>query len=115
MAKRIIIFLLASSLLTSSLNASVLYMGVYRGKRGRKYLRHVALVQKIKNDKLRVYKEYGFPVHRYRVYAYGRIVEHWKYLKKGVEFVFDENSNLIETRHFWPENRRERIERFPGY
>lgn len=115
MARRIAALVLLSSLLFSSVNAGTFYSTAYRGKRVRRYLRHMALVQKIKNDKLGIYKEYGFPVHRYRVYGYGRIEEHWKYLEKGVEFVFDEDSNLIETRHFWPENRRERIERFPGY
>jgi len=114
--RRISILLIASLLFSSGINASAFRTGIYyRGIRGRRYLRRTVYVQRIKNDKLRIYKEYGFPIHRYRVYAYGRIVEHWKYLEKGVEFIFDENSKLLETRHFWPENRRERIEKFPRY
>ena len=115
MVKRVFLLLLTILFLSSKLNAYVLQGRLFVGRRSRRYYRHALLAKRLQNDKLTIFKEYGYPVHRYRVYAYGRIEEHWKYLDRGIEFVFDQNSNLVKTKHFWPENRRERFERFPGY
>ncbi|MBN1164202.1 MAG: hypothetical protein JXB45_06465 [Candidatus Krumholzibacteriota bacterium] len=91
------------------LAASVEATSVYRGKRGRRYARNAYLISQFQSDKLRVYEEYGFPVHRLRVKGYGRITEHWKYYELGKEFVFDENSRLVKVNTFWPEDRRARF------
>ena len=111
MYRRLILLVALVAIFATSTEAT----SVLRGKRRRKYCRHQALVGSYQNDKLRIYKEYGFPVHRLRVHSYGRIREHWTYYEHGREFVFDDESNLVKTNRFWPENRRERFERFPGY
>ena len=111
MFRRLVLLVALVAIFAGSTEAT----SVLRGKRGRKYSRRLALVNKLQKDKLRIYKEYGYPVHRLRVYSYGRIREHWTYYEHGREFVFDDESNLVETNRFWPENRRERLERFPGY
>ncbi|MBD3180393.1 MAG: hypothetical protein GF417_12920 [Candidatus Latescibacteria bacterium] len=107
MMKRILITLFLVTLLASSLQAVVI-----RGTRGRRLLRYQYLKNRWQNDKLRIYNEYGFPIHRYRVRGYGRVREHWKYYEEGLEFVFDEESNLVKTNRFWPEDRRERFRRY---
>jgi hypothetical protein len=112
MAKRIILILALAALLGATATEAVTFE---RGKKGRRYFRHSYYVENLQNDKLAVYEEYGFPVHRLREYGYGRITERWTYRELGLEFTFDESSNLIDTRSFRPENRRERFERFPGY
>lgn len=112
MAKRIIILLALATLLGATATEAVT---PGKGMKGRKYLRHTYYVQNLRNDKLAVYEEYGYPVHRLREYGYGRVTEHWTYHELGLEFVFDDDSNLVETNAFRPENRRERFERFPGY
>ena len=111
MVKRLILFTLLVALISTASEA----VTIRRGKKGRKYLRRLSLVDNLRNDKLVVYQEYGFPVHRLRVRGYGTVEEHWQYLELGLEFVFDEDSRLKETNRFWPENRRERFERMPGY
>ena len=111
MFKHIVFAAVILSLVATSANAVTFRIG----KRNRRYFRHALLVQRLKNDKLSVYEKYGYPIHRFRVYAYGEITEHWKYYAKGIEFVFDANSNIIKTNRFWPENRRERIVKFPQY
>jgi hypothetical protein len=111
MYRRLVLLVALVALFATATEAT----SVIRGKRSRRYARRLALVEKLEKDQLRTYNEYGFPVHRLRVYAYGRIREHWTYYEHGREFVFDDESNLVETHRFWPEDRRERIERFPGY
>lgn len=111
MYRRLVLLLTLVALLTTASEA----VTVGKGKRGRKFLRRQTYVQKLQNEKREIYNEYGFPVHRHREYAYGRIREHWTYNEHGLEFIFDEDSNLVKTNRFWPENRRERIEAFPGY
>ena len=106
MMKRILIALFLVTLLASSTQAVVI-----KGRRGRRVLRYRCLRNRWENDKLRIYNEYGFPVHRYRVRGYGCVTEHWKYYERGFEFVFDDESNLVETNRFWPEDRRERFKR----
>jgi hypothetical protein len=111
MFKRLFLVFTLVALLAATADAAM----VHRGKRGRRLLRRTLLVQKWQNDKLRVYRRYGFPVHRIREEAFGRIREHWTYYEHGVEFIFDEDHNLVKTNKFWPEDRRARIDRYPGY
>jgi len=111
MVRRLILVITLVALLCTASEA----VTIRRGKRGRKYLRRLSLVDNLRNDKLLIYNEYGYPFHRVRVRGYGTVKEHWRYLELGLEFVFDESSNLVETNHFWPENRRERFDRYPGY
>lgn len=75
-----------------------------RGKRGRKYARRFSLRENLGNDKQRIYDEYGYTPHRLGFNAAGRRTERWKYHSIGVEFVFDGESNLIDVRHFRPED-----------
>jgi len=112
MAKRIILIMALAALLGATATEAVT---PGKGKKGRKYLRNSYYVENLQNDKLAVYEEYGFPVHRLRDYGYGRITERWTYYELGLEFTFDESSDLVDTRTFRSENRRERFERFPGY
>lgn len=74
------------------------YYKQIRGKRGRKYLRHFLLQQNLKNDKKRVYDEYGWTPHRLRTDFAGKKTERWRYYSDGLEFTFDCDGNLIEER-----------------
>ena len=112
MAKRIILIMALAALLSATASEAVV---PGKGMKGRRHLRYTYYIENLRNDKLAVYEEYGYAVHRLREYAYGRITERWTYYELGLEFVFDEDSILIDTRTFWPEDRRERIDRFPGY
>ncbi len=107
MVRRVFFGLALIALLTSTSEAITI-----RGTRGRRLLRYHNLVNKWENDKLDIYQKHGFPIHRYRVYGYGRVREHWKYLELGIEFVFDDKSRLVDTHRFCPEDRRERFKRF---
>jgi hypothetical protein len=108
MVKRLILVLTLAALLSTASEA----VTIRRGKKGRKYLRHLSLVENLRGDKLWVYEEYGFPVHRLRVRGYGEVKEHWTYYELGLEFVFDDESNLVKTNRFWPEDRRARIKNY---
>jgi len=112
MAKRIILIMALAALLGATATEAVT---LGKGERGRRYFRQSYYVANLQNDKLAVYEEYGYPIHRLRECAYGEITEIWTYYRDGVEFVFNQDSDLIRTRTFSPENRRERFERFPGY
>ena len=74
-----------------------------RGKRGRKYARRISLRENLKGDKLAIYNEHGYTPHRLGYNGYGERTERWRYYSLGVEFWFDEDSNLIDTRYFPPE------------
>ncbi|MFQ5510960.1 MAG: hypothetical protein ACE5EO_03840 [Candidatus Krumholzibacteriia bacterium] len=73
-----------------------------RGKKGRKYLRRFSLRENLTGDKLRIYDEHGYTPHRLGFNAAGRRTERWRYHSLGLEYLFDEESNLIATRHFPP-------------
>lgn len=103
---------LALAIILASLVATNLQAGVYSGQRGRALCRNAYLVRQWQGDKLEVYNQYGFPVHRLRVRGYGRVLEHWTYHEHGREFIFDQQHRLVEVKTFRPENRRERFERF---
>ncbi len=108
MIKRLVLLLTVASFLSSTAVADG--PGVC-GKKRRKRIRRSYLVKNLENDKLKVYQEYGYSIHRLRVRGYGRVQEHWKYYKIGKEFIFDEESNLVNVIRFRPENKRERFER----
>jgi hypothetical protein len=74
-----------------------------RGKRGRKYARYFSFRANLTGDKARVYDEYGFTPHRLSRRGAGVTRERWKYFSEGIEFVFDEYSNLVDTNYFPPE------------
>jgi hypothetical protein len=112
MTTRIILIMALAALLGSTAAEAITFE---QTPKGRIYLQHAYFVENLQKDMLAVYQEYGYPVHRLREYAYGRIVECWTYYEFGVEFTFDQNSCLVKTRTFRPEDRRERFDRFPGY
>ncbi|NIM20729.1 MAG: hypothetical protein GTO51_10975 [Candidatus Latescibacteria bacterium] len=74
-----------------------------RGKKGRKYARRFSLRENLKGDKLAIFDEYGYTPHRLRFSFCGEKTERWKYYSRGLEFWFDDDGNLLETRHFPPE------------
>lgn len=74
----------------------------WRGKKGRKYIRRLSLRENLTADKLAIYDTYGYTPHRLRFTAAGKRTERWIYHSLGVEYWFDEDSNLIDTRHFPP-------------
>lgn len=102
-----ILFLFVGS---ASADSSKQYVGKYgvsvTGKRYRKNLRHLMLVEFLKGDKKKIFDEYGYTPHRLRYSGAGVRTERWKYLEKGLEFVFDSSDNLIDTREIPKENRR---------
>lgn len=111
MTRRIVLL----TVLATLLGASVLEAAVVgKGKRGRNLLRAACYATQLQNDKLAVYEEHGFPVHRIRENFAGRITETWTYYELGLAFTFDEDSRIVETRTFRPEDRRENIIAFPG-
>lgn len=73
-----------------------------RGKKGRKYVRRFSLRENLTGDKLRIYDELGYTPHRLGFNFAGRRTERWRYNRLGVEYVFDQDSELIATRHFPP-------------
>ena len=75
-----------------------------RGKKGRKQIRHLLFQEKLSGDKKAVYEEYGYTPHRLRFRALGEVTERWKYYSRGLEFTFDDESNLIATRNFQPQS-----------
>jgi hypothetical protein len=75
-------------------------MEQWRGKRGRKYVRRMSLRENLTNDKLAIYDELGYTPHRLAYLFAGQRTERWKYYSLGLEFWFDENDRLIETREF---------------
>jgi hypothetical protein len=107
MIKRLTLVILLAAVVVSSAEGSI-----YRGKRGRRNCKRTNLVLKFRNDKLKVYNEYGFPIHRIRVRGYGRVLEHWTYYEAGKEFIFDQDHKLVKVNRFWPEDRRARIESY---
>jgi hypothetical protein len=107
MLRRLALAILLAALVAGSAEASI-----YRGKRGRRYYRRQGLILYLHSDALRVYERYGYPVHRIRVRGIDETLEHWTYYEAGIEFVFDEDQKIVRTRKFFPENRRERFERW---
>jgi hypothetical protein len=75
----------------------------WRGERGRKYVRRLSLRDNLTNDKLFIYDSHGYTPHRLRYYFAGQRTERWQYYGLGIEYWFDEEGYLIDTRHFPPE------------
>jgi hypothetical protein len=75
-----------------------------RGKRGRKYARRFSLRENLKNDKRRIYDEFGYTPHRLGFNEAGRRTERWKYYTEGLEFLFDSEGYLLEVHRFSPED-----------
>jgi hypothetical protein len=75
-----------------------------QGKRGRKYARYFSFRANLTGDKLRIFDEYGWTPHRLARRGGGVYRERWKYYSEGLEFVFDEWDNLVDTQRFWPED-----------
>lgn len=69
---------------------------------GRSFWR--SLSDNLTGDKLAVFEEFGYTPHRLGYHVGDTRTERWKYYAEGVEFVFDENSMLVETRYFSPES-----------
>jgi len=76
------------------------------GARDRSSIRHYLFARNLTGDKLDVYNEYGYPVHRLRTNEYGKVLEHWRYYEVGKEFVFDQCSDLVDTKSIDEEHRR---------
>jgi hypothetical protein len=74
------------------------YYRQVRGKKGRKYVRHFLLRRNLVGDKKVVFETYGYTPHRLRSDFAGRKTERWLYYTDGLEFVFDDEGNLIEKR-----------------
>lgn len=108
-----LLFLLTGSAFADS---SVQLVGKYgvsvTGKRYRKNMRHLLLAEFLKGDKKEVFDQYGYTPHRLRFSKAGVRTERWKYLEKGLEFVFDSDDNLIDTRNIPTEHRRAWIDRY---
>jgi len=75
------------------------------GKRARKNLRHLLLAGNLKGDKKRIFDQYGYTPHRLRFNHAGAKTERWRYYSEGLEFVFDEGSNLVDWRQIQKEDR----------
>jgi len=75
----------------------------WRGEKGRKYVRRLSLRENLTNDKLFIYDTLGYTPHRLRYNFAGERTERWKYYGLGLEYWFDDEGRLVETRHFPPE------------
>jgi hypothetical protein len=102
-----LLFIFAGSAIAET---SANYVGKYgvsvTGKRHRKNLRHLLLAGNLKGDKKVVYKKFGYTPHRLRQTMAGETTERWLYLERGIEFVFDDDGNVIDKRRILKEDRR---------
>lgn len=76
------------------------------GKKARKQIRAFYYQKNLRNDKRRVYDEYGYTPHRLRINEAGKLTERWTYYNEGLEFTFDQGGKLVETREIAREDRR---------
>lgn len=106
MLKRFGVFALLVLFAAPALAETIYYPPQVTGKRYRKNVRHLLYVMNLAGDKKAVFDEYGYTPHRVRVNEYGYVREHWKYLDDGIEFVFDDCSNLVKTHSIPVEHRR---------
>ena len=74
-----------------------------RGQRARRYGDRFSFSVNLYGDKKNIYEEYGYTPHRLKKRFAGTWTERWKYYSLGLEFVFDEDDNLIRTHRFWSE------------
>ncbi len=69
------------------------------GKKNRRELRYELYAKRLQADKLRIFKEHGLTSFRLRVdRGVTGVIERWRYPELGLEFVFDADSRLVETR-----------------
>jgi hypothetical protein len=102
-----LLFIFAGSALADTCEKAKKRQGVsVTGIRHRKNLRHLMLAGNLQGDKKKVYKKFGFTPHRLRFDAAGKKTERWIYYDKGLYFLFDEASNLIEHREIPKEDLR---------
>jgi hypothetical protein len=107
MLRRLTLTFLLVVLVAGSVDASI-----YRGRRGRRYCRRQGLVLYLHSDALKIYEQYGYPIHRIRVRGIDETLEHWTFYEAGREFIFNEDQKLVRTRKFFPEDKRERMSRW---
>ena len=107
MLKRLTLVVLLAALVAGSADASI-----YRGKRGRKYCRREGLALYLHGDALKIYEQYGYPIHRLRIRGIDSTQERWTYYEAGREFYFNEDQKLVRTKKFFPEDKRERFNRW---
>ena len=62
MLKRLALVVLLVALVAGSADANI-----HRGKRGRRYCRRQGLVLYLQSDALKIYEQYGYPIHRLRI------------------------------------------------
>jgi hypothetical protein len=102
-----LLFLFAGSVSADTCKPKKTRQGVsVTGKRHRKNLRHLMLAGNLQGDKKKIYHKFGYTPHRLRFDAAGEKTERWIYYQKGLYFLFDEESNLIEWREIPKEDRR---------
>jgi len=106
MIKRLGLFLLALLIAVPVMADDIYYAPQVTGKRERKNMRHLLYLYNLTGDMKAVYDEYGYTPHRIRVNGYGQIRQQWTYLEIGKVFVFDQQSNLVETHSVNVEHRR---------
>jgi hypothetical protein len=82
----------------SSESGTERYYRQVRGKKGRKYVRHFLLRKNLTADKKVIFETYGYTPHRLRSDFAGLKTERWIYYTAGLEFVFDEDGNLLNKR-----------------
>jgi hypothetical protein len=104
MLKRLALVVLLVALVAGTADASI-----YRGKRGRVYCRKQGLVLYLHSDALKIYEEFGYPIHRLRIRGIDSTEERWTYYEAGRTFYFNEDQKLVRTEKFFPEYKRERI------
>ena len=76
------------------------------GKKARKARRYQLYQKVLKGDKKRIFKKFGYTPNRLRIdHGFGRITETWTYHDRGLEFTFDQDSNLVEKRSIPVEDR----------
>jgi hypothetical protein len=106
MIKRIGIFCLMLLFAVPAMAEGIYYAPQVTGKRERKNIRHFLYVKNLTGDMKAVYDEYGYTPHRVRLNEYGKVRQQWTYYETGKVFVFDQCSNLVETRAISVEHRR---------
>ena len=85
----------------------IYYAPQVTGERERKNMRHILFIANLYGDMKAVYDEYGYTPHRIRINGYGEIRNQWTYYDRGLVFVFDQCSNLIEEGTVPVEHRRD--------
>jgi hypothetical protein len=76
------------------------------GMRARKNQRYLLYKTNLRGDKRRIFRRYGYTPNRLRVdHGWGEITETWTYHDRGLEFTFNNESELIEKRKIAVEDR----------